>query len=298
MILPSVITLAIGLFLGHTPSFTYASSLEARQGPVDFQALKSAPLARRNLPGLDINSDLGSGRIQHEHGSPNNFPNPHRGSSSYGQDSYDPSKGGYDSGKAIYPSGNNNHGLGTGIFDLGTGTHHALQEGTLDYGNGGYTGSDPGFDISPKPKTSGNDSDKKSYDSEPKKVDSITEHKDYTSPSKSYGSDKGSTGSYQDPYSTSSEDFGKKYDSEVKDRGEYAQSPGKDNSKSTSGTDYSKQDNSKYNGEYTSPNGKKKSGYDGTAKNPDQSGSFIFEPGTTEEQRKAAQKESDTDGAL
>ncbi|KAA1092898.1 hypothetical protein PGT21_017529 [Puccinia graminis f. sp. tritici] len=300
MILPSVITLAICLFLGKDPSFTYANSLAVRQGPVHLQALKAAPLGRRNLPGLDLFSHHGGGRKQHGHGSASPSYEPHgeygNDSSSYGQDSYDPSKGAYGSGNKIDPTGSDN---GQGAFDLGTGTHHALQEGTLDSGDGGYTASDPGAGISPEPNASANYGPKKdNYHSEPEKKAPSTEDNDYATPSKTYNSGKGSTSSYQDPYSPSSKNSGKKDDSGLKDLGEYKQPPPEDNSKSSSGTDYYKKKNPKYHDKYASPHGKQKNGNDGKDENSDQDGSFIFESGTTEEQRKAAQKEANKDGAF
>jgi len=276
MIRPGFITLAVCLLFGQVPSFASSSSLEARQGPVDLQALKAAPLGRRNL--------LASGMLHHGHG---------MHGSSHGQDSYDPQQGSYNYGKETSPSANGKHDWGKGTYDLGTGTHHTLEEGNLYSGDGGYNkGSDPETKSSPKPNASGNYGPVMS-DYSPEYQDPNTKDNAYDSPSKSYESGEGKS---QDPYGSPAGSSEYQQDSGEKSPQEYNQPPAEDKSKVPGEKNYNKKAEDPQNsGKGASTNGKQSGGYQNDKGSGDD-GSFVFEEGTTEEQRKAAQDDAKKNG--
>ncbi|PLW06890.1 hypothetical protein PCASD_21442 [Puccinia coronata f. sp. avenae] len=306
MIRASLITLAICLIFGQVPSFAYPSNLEARQGLADLQALKAAPVGRRNLPIFGLNSPPGAEQEQagSGYGDYSDKPSgePAKVDSSYGLDSYDPSQGSDIPLKNFFPSGNDKDGLGKGTYDLGTGTHHALQEGTYKSDGGDYNGSDQAASITPKPNASGGyGSEKSGYHSEPNKPVQSAKDKSYGTPSKSYGLGKGS--SSKDPYGTSPENSQSRYnDSGAKNPGKYDEPVPKDKPKSSGETDYHKKKDPKnsggygsHSGGYGSPKGNQ-NGPNRTDKKSDEDGSFVLEEGTVEEQRKAAQEEAKKKG--
>ncbi|KAI9611794.1 hypothetical protein KEM48_004392 [Puccinia striiformis f. sp. tritici PST-130] len=299
MVPSSSVTLAICLFFGQAPSFTHANSLAVRQGTVDLQALKGAPLGRRNLPDIGLYSFHGAGgkREQGGYGSTGYSPKvrPHDGkrTGTYGQDGYDPSKVVVGSEKAVDPWGNDHYSLGEGKFDLGPGAHHSLSEGALDPGHESYGGSDSGAAISPQADASSSyGSEKKGYSSKPdKKVPSSGNGFVHSDPPSTTSSSDNS-GKYDSKKSDPKKYDPKKADSVLKDQAKYDEPYLSGSSKGTGGTDYHQKKDPK-DGKYASPDDSQKKAHKVEDTSSEDDGHFIFEAGTTEEQRKAAQKEAD-----
>ncbi|KNZ56610.1 hypothetical protein VP01_2365g3 [Puccinia sorghi] len=227
---------------------------------------KSYDFDRRNMPASLMS--------HHEHG---------MHGSSHGQDSYDPQQGGYNSGKGTSPSGSGKYNWGKGTHDSGTGTHHSLP-GNLYSGDGGYNkGSDPETKSSPKPNASGNYGSQMS-DYSPEYQDPNTKDNGYVSPSKSYDSDKGNS---QDPSGSTAGTSEYQQDPEEKSPQSYNKPPPEDKSEIPGEKNYNKKPEDPQN----SGKGKQSGGYQND-KGSDDNGSFVFEKGTTEEQRKAAQDDA------
>ncbi|KAI9605999.1 hypothetical protein H4Q26_004371 [Puccinia striiformis f. sp. tritici PST-130] len=160
---------SVTLAISQAPSFTHANSLAVRQGTVDLQALKGAPLGRRNLPDIGLYSFHGAGGKREQGG--------------YGSTVVVGSE------KAVDPWGNDHYSLGEGKFDLGPGAHHSLSEGALDPGHESYGGSDSGAAISPQADAS------KQRKAAQKEADEATKHsKKNQEGSTSYGAQVEPTG--------------------------------------------------------------------------------------------------------